>query len=184
MVQKLFGESNKAQHTYEAIFMEGIKLLELWFLNDGRDNDHWLGIMVDNIEGTKECEYYPQWFFALLDEEKNVSSKLSLIKRKINLSPTKIIDRVMKRLLKEKAGGQLKYEAVLREQFKDKDPEDYIQFFKFLAMYLTGQIKTYPFQDNETTQLLLNGKVNYNKEIRGRIWLTVRRAFEIWHGLI
>ena len=155
--EKLFsGKSKKPINIVKDVYMEGIKLVEMWrsFENRGKVGDytlHWINRMADVIDktGTGEEVLCYQLFFAPLDKNilKGEAGKLKKDYSK-GRSPEKVMQDELDYVLNLKENGKFKYKEVIESQGGfSMTPKEYISFFKYIALSLSGQYNKGPWDD-------------------------------------
>ena len=176
--EKLFGVSKEPINIVKDVYMEGIKLIEMWrsFENRGKVGDytlHWINRMTTVIYTmcSNEDWYCYQLFFAPLDKNtlKGEAGKLKKDYSK-GRSPEKVIQDELDYVLNLKENGKFKYKEVIESQGGFSiTPKEYISFFKYLALSLSGQYNKGPWDDigfiNRTNVKYANDTTKFkNKE--------------------
>jgi hypothetical protein len=145
--EKLFGISKNPENLTRDIYMEGIKLVEMWrsFEDKGKIGAytlHWINRMATVIfvirKNSKWCNY--QSFFAPLDKNiprEQVGNFAKTYSK--GRSPEKVMQDELNYVLNLKENGEFKYKEVIESQGGfSMTPKEYIKFFKFLALSLSG----------------------------------------------
>lgn len=168
IIEKLFGKSNEPINIVQDVYMETIKLVEMWRSfsdnkgNYGVNTPHWINhltTIIYNINNNNDwCTY--QTFFAPLDGN-SFKGKEGEFKRKYSKgrSPEKIIEDEINYVLNLKESGVNKYKKVIESQKGiSRSPKDYLYFFKYLA--LSGQYTGGPW---DNTNFIERTNVDYTK---------------------
>lgn len=168
--EKLFGISNDPLNINQDVYMETIKLVEMWRSfsdnkgNTGVNTIHWINHLSDKLWFVgKYFNFKFQGFFAPLDEN-NIKGKEGEFKRKYSngRSPEKIIEDEINYVLNLKEGGVNKYKSVINFQGGiSRKPEDYLYFFKYLALSLSGQYTGGPW---DNVSFIERTNVDYTKQ--------------------
>lgn len=156
--EKLFGESNKPINVIKDVYMETIKLVEMWRSfsdNKGRvgvNTPHWINHMADKLWYIGEgFEDNYQTFFMPFDKQvSKIQGQLGKFGRDYSKgrSPEKIIEDEINSVLCLKEGGINKYKKVIESQRGiSRSPKDYLYFFKYLALSLSGQYTGGPWDN-------------------------------------
>ena len=169
--EKLFGKSNEPIRIVQDVYMETIKLVEMWrsFSNNkgevGVNTPHWINHLTNKLWYIGKPEPYNyQSFFAPLDENTtNLKGEVGKFGKDYakGRSPEKIVEDEIEYVLNLKAGGQNKYKNVIESQEGiSVSPKDYLYFFKFLALSLSGQYTGGPW---DNVGFIKRTKVDYSR---------------------
>lgn len=168
--EKLFAKS--PQFLIRDVYMEGIKLVEMWssFTDArgrvGQHTPHWINLMSDKIFKIGESfEGRCQNFFVPLDP---VPSKLPPSTTKFykdysgGRKPEEIMRDEINFVCTMTRNGEVKYANQIKKQGGvSRTPEDYLYFFKYLALSLSGQYSGGPW---DNIYLIQSTPVNYKRQ--------------------
>lgn len=130
--------------------MEGIKLVEMWN-TDSKDTPHWLNHMSEKIYLiSKNNNWKFQSFFIPIDKNIKDPSKISDFSSKYSKGriPEEIIKDEIDFVCNMTRSGEKKYADQIKIQGGiSRSPSDYIYFFKYIALSLSGQYSGGPWDD-------------------------------------
>lgn len=164
--EKIFGVSNSPENIIKDVYMEGIKLIEMWNTYS-KDSPHWINHMSEKMYliGKNNGDKF-QSFFCPIDfhRRKDTPSKILEFSDKYSKgrTPEEIIkDEVnfvcnMTRSGKKKYANQIKIQGGI-----SRSPSDYIYFFKYIALSLSGQYSGGPW---DNVRFIEKTEVNYKNQ--------------------
>lgn len=170
IIEKLFGKSNEPINVVQDVYMETVKLVEMWRSfsdNQGRfgvNTPHWINHLTDKMWYVgKPYNFNYQSFFAPLDNNiNNIKGDVGVFGRDYSKgrSPEKIIENEINSVLNLKEGGANKYRSTINSQKGiSRTPKDYLYFFKYLALSLSGQYSGGPW---DNTNFIDRTNINYS----------------------
>lgn len=172
IIEKLFGKSNEPINVVQDIYMETIKSVEMWRSfsdnkgNSGVNTPHWINHLTDKMWDIGDKPGYTfQCFYMPLDNNvNNIKGKAGVFGRDYSKgrSPEKIIKDEINYVLNLKEGGVNKYRSTINSQKGiSRTPKDYLYFFKYLALSLSGQYSGGPW---DNTNFIDRTNVDYTKQ--------------------
>lgn len=162
--EKLFGVSNSSENIIRDVYMEGIKLVEMW-TTDSKDTPHWMNHMSEKIYLIgKNNNWKFQSFFIPIDKNIKDPLKISDFSGKYSKgrTPEEIIKDEIDFVCNMKRSGEKKYAKQIKIQGGiSRSPSDYIYFFKYIALSLSDQYSGGPWDD---VRFIEKTKVNYKNQ--------------------
>ena len=171
ILEKFFAEQSASKapdKNVGDVIIEGIKLYEFWTSFEennkcGVNTPHWLNHMADRVFRIGEIlDFRFQRFFAPLDEPTNLTSAVTKFYKDMRGDVGEILIQKKKNIIETvKKRGEPKYDEQLKLQggFTMTNKE-YIHFFKYIALSLSGQFNGDP---HANYHLIETTKVDYNR---------------------